>query len=238
MSIAQTFLALPIWWINGLLSMAYWSIGHLAEILAILAGVVILFGIDPIVQKRASERPRRHERGGVQTSTPNAQYFTLATILVWVIVSIFSQFPVPLIGACLWWAGLLGILAVSEERFNQLWWAKTGILIYSGMVLILRFGLVVLNQISPADWAAVVGNRADAQVVLSNTRGNIATIGMLFVFVLYPLGYAGLLLNRFLRNPKPLYNIGLEAGEVIQRLRTRRFSENYRTDMPGMKPHD
>jgi hypothetical protein len=74
MSIAQTFLALPIWWINGVLSMVYWSIGHLAEILAILAGAVILFGVDPIVQQRASERPRRHERGGVQTSTPNAQY--------------------------------------------------------------------------------------------------------------------------------------------------------------------
>jgi hypothetical protein len=53
------------------------------------------------------------------------------------------------------------------------------------MVLMLRFGLIVLNQVSPADWAAVVGSRADAQV-LTSTRGNIATIGMLFVFVIYP----------------------------------------------------
>lgn len=238
MSIIETLLAIPVWWLNGVLAMIYWAIGHTAEILAILAGAVILFGVDPIVQRRASERPRRHERGGVQTSAPNAQCFTTVTLLLWVIVSLVSQFPVPLIGACLWWIGLLGILSVSEERFNQLWWAKTGILIYTGMVLILRFGLTVLNQVSPADWAAVIGSRADAQVVLTNTRGNIATIGMLFVFVLYPLGYAGLLLNRFLRNPKPLYNIGLEAGEVIQRLRTRRLAGNYPSDTSGMKPHE
>jgi hypothetical protein len=35
------------------------------------------------------------------------------------------------------------------------------------------------------------------------------------------LGYIGLLLNRFLRNPKPLYNLGLETSDVLQRLRTR-----------------
>jgi hypothetical protein len=221
MSLSELLLAIPVWWVNGLLAMLYWSISHMAEFIALLAGAAILVGIDPVVQHRASERPRRHERGGVQTTMPNAQYFTLATLLTWVLVSLSSRFPVPLIGACLWWIGLLGILAVPEERYNQLWWAKTGILVYAGMVLALRFGLVVLNQVSPADWAAIVGSRADAQVVLSSTRGNIATIGMLFVFVLYPLGYSGLLLNRFLRNPKPLFNIGLEAGDVIQRLRTR-----------------
>ena len=152
---------------------------------------------------------------------PNAQYFTLATLLAWLLVSISSRFPVPLIGACLWWLGLLGILAVPEERFNQLWWAKTGILTYAGLVLALRFGLGMLSNVSPADWAAVVGSQLDAQAALSSTRGNIATIGMLFTFVLYPLGYAGLLLNRFLRNPKPLYNLGSEAGAVLQRLRIR-----------------
>ncbi len=214
MSISEILLSIPVWCINGVLAMLYWTLDHLAEL-------IVLLGIDPLVQQRASERPRRHSRGGAQTATPNAQYFTLATMLAWISVSLASRFPVPLIGACLWWIGLLGILAVPEERYNQLWWAKTGILIYVGMVLALRFGLGVLNQVSPADWAAVVGSRADAQVVLTSTRGNIATIGMLFVFVLYPLGYAGLLLNRFLRNPKPLYNIGLEAGNVIQRLRTR-----------------
>jgi hypothetical protein len=64
MSITETLLAIPVWWINGVLAMLYWSIGHLAEIISILGGVTILLGIDPLVQKRASERPRRHNRGG------------------------------------------------------------------------------------------------------------------------------------------------------------------------------
>ena len=32
---------------------------------------------------------------------------------------------------------------------------------------------------------------------------------------------AAMLFNRFIRNPKPLYNIWQEAGDVISRLRTR-----------------
>jgi hypothetical protein len=222
MSMADVLLSLPVWWVNGLLAVLYWSLEHLAELAALIAGVAILLGIDPVVQQRASQRPRRNERGEVLTSRLNAQYLTLASLLAWTLVSLTSRFPVPLIGACLWWVGLLAILAVPEERFNQLWWAKTGILVYAGLVLLLRFGLVVLNQVSPADWAAVVGSRLDAQTALTSTRGNIAAIGMLFVFVIYPLGYIGLLLNRFLRNPKPLYNLGLEAGDVLQRLRTRK----------------
>ena len=201
--------------------MLYWSVEHLSELAAMLAALAILLGFDTIVQQRASERPRRHGRGSVQTGAPTARYYTLFAIAVWLLVSLSSRFPVPLIGACLWWIGALAILALPEERFNQLWWAKTGILVYAALVILLRFGLAVLGQVSPADWAAVVGSQADAQVALNSTRGNIATIGMLFVFVLYPIGYAGLLLNRFLRNPKPLYNIGLEAGQVIERLRTR-----------------
>jgi hypothetical protein len=157
----------------------------------------------------------------VQTSASNAQYFTLATMFTWLLVSLISRFPIPLIGAWMWWVGLLSIMAVTEERHNQLWWSKSGILIYAGLVLALRLALTVFNQVSPADWAGLLGSRSDAQVVLTSTRGNLATIGMLFVMVLYPVGYTSLLLNRFLRNPKPIYNVGLEAGDVIRRLRTR-----------------
>ncbi len=221
MKVSDILLSVPVWWLNGVLAMLYWSAAHLAELAAILAGMLILLGIDPAIQQRASQRPRRQGRGEVQTSSPNAQYFTLATLAAWMAVSLTSRFPIPWIGALLWWLGLLAILAVPEERFNQLWWAKTGILVYAFLVLALRFGLGALNQASPADWASVVGSRLDAQAALASTRGNIAALGMLFVFILYPLGYASLLLNRFLRNPKPLYNLSLEASDVIQRLRVR-----------------
>lgn len=221
LSLSQVILAIPIWWLNGVLFSLYWLAGHLYDFAVILNAAVLAFGIDPIVQARATSRERRYGRGEVQTSFPAAQYFTLTVLVVWLIVSFTSDFPVPLIGAVLWASGLVSILAVSEERFNQMWWMKVGLLVYAGVVLLLRYGLATLNLVDPADWAGVVGSSADARVVLTNTRGNLAMIGMLFTLVLYPVGYIAMLFNRFIRNPKPLFNIWTEASDVLNRLRTR-----------------
>jgi len=221
MSALDFLVSVPVWLVNGALDLLYWLAGHIAEALSLLLGLVIAFDIDPAVQGRASERPRRYERGGVQTVVPAATYFTLGVLTLWLIVSVISKYPIPAIGAALWLVGLISILAVSEERFNQLWWVKTGILVYAVLVLLLRFGLQTLQVTNPADWASVLGSSADAQAVLEHTRSNVAMIGMLFVLVLYPVGFAAMLLNRFIRNPKPLYNIWTEAGDVLRRLRTR-----------------
>ncbi len=221
MTFGEFLLALPMWFLNGVLVAIYWLADHIAEEISILSGLVIAFGIDPVIQARASERPRRYERGGVQTGPQAATYFTFAVMSVWIIASICSRFPIPVLGAVMWVVGLVAILAVSEERFNLLWWVKTGILTYAILCFLLRFGLQALEITSPAAWASVVGNSADAQVVLQQTRSNVAMIGMLFVFVLYPLGFSAMLFNRFLRNPKPLYNFRMEAGDVLRRLRTR-----------------
>jgi hypothetical protein len=221
MNILNFLVSVPVWLVNGVLCVLYWLAGHVAEALALLLGLVIAFGIDPTVQGRASERPRRYERGGVQTAVPAATYFTLGVLLLWLVVSAISKYPIPAIGAAMWFVGLISILAVSEERINQLWWVKTGVLVYAVLVLLLRFGLQTLQVTNPADWASVLGSSADAQAVLDHTRANVAMIGMLFVLVLYPVGFAAMLLNRFIRNPKPLYNIWAEAGDVIRRLRTR-----------------
>ena len=221
MTILDFILSVPMWLANGFLCILYWLAGHVAEALALLFGLVIAFGFDPSIQSRASERPRRYERGGVQTAAPTATYFTLGILALWLVVSVISKYPIPVIGAVLWFTGLISILAVAEERFNQLWWVKTGILVYAVLVLLLRFGLQALQVTNPADWANVIGSSADAQAVLEHTRSNIAMIGMLFVLVLYPVGYAAMLMNRFIRNPKPLYNLWSEAGEVLKRLRTR-----------------
>jgi len=221
MSRLDLLLSVPMWMMNGLLCVLYWLAGHVAEILALLFGLAITLGFDPSIQSRASERPRRYERGGVQTSQPTAAYFTLGILGLWLVVSAISKYPIPAIGAGMWFTGLISILAVTEERFNQLWWVKTGILVYAVLVLLLRFGLQALQVTNPADWANIIGSSADAQTVLDQTRSNIAMVGMLFVLVLYPVGYAAMLLNRFIRNPKPLYNLWSEAGEVLKRLRTR-----------------
>jgi len=221
MSIAQILLSFPIWFLNGILSVLYWVGAHLAEIVSLLMGLLIAFGLAPQLQARATIRPRRYGRGEVYTTPPNASYLTIFSLVVWLVVSLNAQNPIPAIGAAMWVVAVLAILLVSEERVNQLWWANTGVLVYGVLVVIMQVGLNRLGQVNPAEWASVVGNSADAQLVLESTRGNLATIGMLLVIALYPLGYTGMLFNRFLRNPKPLYNVFTEADEILKRLRTR-----------------
>jgi hypothetical protein len=116
---------------------------------------------------------------------------------------------------------ITAILFVTEERYNLLWWAKVGVLVYAVLVVGLRAGLLALQSTDPVAWAGMLGSSGDAQDVLTNTRGNIATIGILFEFAIYPLSYAGLLFNRVLRNPKPFFSAWKEFGDVIRRIRTR-----------------
>ena len=221
MTPAQVLSALPLWWVNGALAILYWILDNFFTVLSILFALVIAFGIDPFIQSRAVDRPRRYERGMAATAAPSATYLTLGASAFWTIVSLTSQFPVPLIGALMWLVGLFAILVISEERVNQLWWVKAGVITYGALVIALRGVQAYLAVTDPAGWAAFVGSASDAQAVLASTRQNLATIGILFVFVLYPLGYAGMLLNRALRNPKPNFNLFTEAGTVLRRMRTR-----------------
>jgi hypothetical protein len=221
MTPVQILLAVPIWWVNGALAILYWIIGNLFTVISNLIALVIAFGIDPFLQSRAVDRPRRYERGASSTGVPSATYLTLGTAAFWTVVSLTSQFPVPLIGLLLWLIGLFAIMVISEERFNQLWWVKAGIITYGMLVIALRLVQFYLAVTDPTAWASFVGTSTDAQVVLESTRHNFATIGILFVFVLYPLGFTGMLLNRALRNPKPNFNLFTEAGTVLRRLRTR-----------------
>jgi hypothetical protein len=219
--VAHFLLSLPVWWINGLLVCLYFLAGRLAELVSLLCALAIAVFLDPPIQQRASPARRQDECAADQVHAPTATWFTLLVLGIWLAASELSSTPIPAIGAGLWITGLVSLLAVSEERFNQQWWVKSGILAYAFLVLLLRYGLLVLTNISPSAWASVLGGSADASLVLDQTRSNVALLGMLFVLVLYPLGYAAVLFNRFLRNPKPLYNLGQEAGEVIRRMRMR-----------------
>lgn len=221
MDLGQSITALPIFLVNGFLATVYWFAANFTDAISILVAAMILFWIDPYIQNRATARARRYGRGAAHAGAPTSQYLTLFTILTWVLISQFSSQPIPFIGMCLWLIGLIGILAVSEQRFNQLWWAKIGIITYAAIVVILRIWIGAIGLANPADWASIAGSSADAQVMIQNTRSNVVTISILFEWFIFPLGYTGLLLNKALRNPKPLFNVFTEPGEVLRRLRVR-----------------
>jgi hypothetical protein len=219
--VIQVLTSLPLWFVNGALYIVYWIVGNLFSVYSCGVALLIAFGIDPHIQSRAVDRPRRYGRGIVSTGAPSATYLTLVTALIWTGVSITSKFPIPLIGAVLWTLAITAILVVTEERYNMLWWAKIGILVYAVLVVGLQAGLYALQITDPVAWAGMIGSSGDAQDVIANTRGNIATIGILFEFAIYPLSYAGLLFNRVLRNPKPFFSAWTEFGDVIRHIRTR-----------------
>ena len=221
MSLSLFLLSLPIWLINGILVCLYWLRGHLPDLLSIVCALSIVWGLDPLVQRRALARPRCHERGLIHTGSPQAQYLTLATLTIWLLVSQLAHFPIPLIGGFLWLVGLVGATLVSEQSLFQLWWAKVSILIYAGLVLLMHYGADTLGAIHPSQWSQLVGSSADAQLVLERTRGSLISMGLLVLFVIYPLGHTALMLNPLLRNPKPLYATFAEAAEVIARLKVR-----------------
>ncbi len=150
-------LDLPIYAINGLL----WLLYALASILpalvsAAVAGVMMLV-VDDAVQKLASARPLRDGRGGLQTSQKTSQIVTGIVLALWIVAQWGMGAPVPWIGATMWIAGLLAILAVPAQRFSLLNGVKVGIVTYALAVIISRIYLVYTSQISPEQWAALLG---------------------------------------------------------------------------------
>jgi hypothetical protein len=90
---------------------------------------------------------------------------------------------------------------------------KTSQLVYIRLVLLSSYDLVVENEVSPVERAAIVGSQLDAQDVLITTCGNIAVIGMLSVFVIHPLGCFRLLFNRFLALSHALIRIMVDSRQ-------------------------
>ena len=151
---------------------------------------------------------------------PAASDFTLVVLGLWLVDLLDLHNPASILGAVMWLVGLLSILAVPEERFTSCggsrpdswstgsWYCSCGLVCRarghqprrSGYCHRQRRGCPGYDQTDPQ---------------------NVAMIGMLFVLVLYPVGFAAMLMNRFIRNPKPLFNIWREAGDVIRRVRTR-----------------
>ena len=68
----------------------------------------------------------------------------------------------------------IAILFLTEERYNLLWWAKVGIIVYAILVVGLRAGLLTLEMTDPIAWAAMLGGSGDAQDVIASTRAAIS----------------------------------------------------------------
>jgi hypothetical protein len=215
--------ALPIYLLNGLLATLYWLADSGAALVSIACAAGIAIWMDAGAQNRANFRPARSGRQGQNTSLDarTAQIITGVAVLFWIASQWGMGAPVPWIGASMWGFGFLVLLLVRQQETTTLWNVKAGILIYALAVLGSRLYLAYTAQLSPEQWAALIGTTESAATVIANTRSNVTTIILWALWLVIPLGYFAMLLQQALLNPWSLVNPLANATEIIQRYRTR-----------------
>ena len=212
-----------IYTLNGSLFTLYQPWWNLDKLLALGIVMLILLYFDPQAQLKATFTPRRYGRDGSATGrgSRTAQWMTVATALLWFAAAFATEPPIPVIGTVMWLAMVIGLLVMPQEREVILWRCKSAVLIYALAALGSRLYLWQINSLSPEDWARIVGSTGDVQAMIQQNRGMFTTIASWFLWLLAPLGYLSLLVQRFTVNPMAMISPLRSASEVIRDIRTR-----------------
>ena len=214
--------ALPTYLLNGILASFYWVEGSGAALVSILSASAMIWIVDPRVQSRAAFRPSRGDRQAQTLEPRTAQGMTIIVVVLWILSQWGMGQPVPWIGAAMWVVGAGILLFLRTQEFNLLWSVKTGIAIYALAVIGSRLYLAYTAQLSPEQWAALIGSTESAATVIASTRSNVTTIILWALWLVIPLGYFAMLLQQTLINPASLVNPLAGAAELIERYRMRR----------------
>jgi len=146
---------------------------------------------------------------------------TILVLVGWIGGSWGMGAPVPWLGAAMWIGGTGILLLVRLQGQTLLWNVKTGIVIYALAVIGSRLYLGYTAQLSPDQWAALIGSAEGAAALIAGTRGSLTTILLWALWLVIPLGYFAMLTQQVLANPMSLANPLTGAGELIQRYRAR-----------------
>ena len=216
---------LPVYLANGGLVIIYWLGENSAALISLLCAVLMVLLPDAEIQQRAGFRPRRNDRGQASTlinRTPRtAQTMTVLVFVTWLAAQWDMGAPVPWIGAAMWAAGLLAVLALAAQRFNLLWFVKAGIAIYALAVIGSRIYLSYTAHLTPEQWAALIGSSDSAATVIASTRGNVTTILLWALWLVVPLGYFSMLVQQIFINPMSIVNPLAGAQDLLRALRVR-----------------
>ena len=212
-----------IYTLNGGLFTLYQLWWNLDKLFTLGVVLLILLYLDPQAQHKAAFTPRRYGRDGSATGQGSriVQAMTAATALLWFVAAFATEPPIPVIGAVMWLAIVAGLLIMPQEREGILWRCKSAILIYALAAIGFRLYLWQINSLSPEDWARIVGSTGDVQAMIQQNRGMFTTIASWFLWLLAPLGYLSLLVQRFTVNPMATVSPLRSASEVIRDIRTR-----------------
>ena len=121
----------------------------------------------------------------------------------------------------MWAAGLSAVLALANQRFNLLWYVKSGIALYALAVLGSRIYLATTAHLTSEQWAALIGSSESAAAVIANTRSSVTTILLWALWLIVPLGYFSMLVQQIFINPMSIVNPLAGAQELLRALRVR-----------------
>jgi hypothetical protein len=207
------------------LVIVYWLGKNSAALISLLCAVLVALLPDAEIQQRAGFRPRRNDRNQAGSSINHAprtaQTMTILVFITWLVAQWDMGAPVPWIGAAMWVAGLLSVLALASQRFNLLWYVKAGIAIYSLAVIGSRIYLNYTAHLTPEQWAALIGSSESAATVIASTRGNVTTILLWALWLVVPLGYFSMLVQQIFINPMSIVNPLAGFQDILRALRVR-----------------
>jgi hypothetical protein len=217
---------------NGLLLLLYLLAEQLPALLSLGAGALISLHFDRPLQRRAAFRPGRGERTGSGrgpadpvtggTGPQTAQILSGIVLVLWLGAQTGMAAPVPWIGAAMWLGGAAVLLVMPDhQRFNQLWFVKTGLAVYALLVIASRIYLAYTAQLTGQQWAALIGSADSAAAIVGQTRGSVTTIILWALWLVAPLGYFSLLVQQLFVNPLGLISPLAGAQDVLKRIRER-----------------
>lgn len=211
----------PVYIVNGLLAVAYGIAGALPAIVSIVVAGALMLTVDAEVQGQASNRPLRPGRGEMQINSNTSQILTGATLVLWLIAQLGMGAPVPWIGAAMWLAGFVAVLLSATQRPGLSQGIRAGLATYALAVIMSRVYMTYAAQVTPEQWAALIGSADAAATIIANTRGNTTTIIVWALWLVVPVGYFSMLAQQVLQNPVSLTSPMATAEATIRALRSR-----------------
>jgi len=205
-------------WANGFLSVAYWCWDNAPLLVAAVCGLVVLFVYDRTSQRLAGDRAMRYDRGVHVQASYRSQIETSLTLLVWCIAVALSAPPIPLIGMAMWLAFLVALKLIPQEREGLLFRQKTLIAVYGLLAIALRLALSYSPDVERV--SATLSGRGDNAMLFDSIRDGLLPYIALVMWVMYPLGYFGMIAQRFAVNRGSLLDGGSPEA-VLGALRSR-----------------
>jgi hypothetical protein len=211
----------PLYILNGFLLLLYVTLGALPAIVSLVSAGGVMLTADAEVQNLATSRALRPGRGEMRINGNTAQILTGITLTMWLGAQWGMGAPVPWIGAAMWLAGFIAVSVSPSQRFSMLNLIRVGIMTYALTVGASRIYLTYAAQITPEQWAALVGSADSAASIVANTRGNMTTIISWALWLVVPLGYFSMLVQQVFINPISLTNPLATPQGMLRSLRSR-----------------